>query len=107
MTSRDRIAWFLQDDPETVLRARIVAEPFSAYPVCDGDIDHVLGYVDAKDMFQRVLNGQPLALDQGAAAAQGAGRARPALADRGARAVPARRTRTSRSSSTNTAWWSA
>jgi len=48
-----------------VLRARIVAEPFSAYPVCDGDIDHVLGYVDAKDMFQRVLSGQPLAFDQG------------------------------------------
>jgi CBS domain containing-hemolysin-like protein len=65
MTSRDRIAWFQKDDPESVLRARIVAEPYSAYPVCDGDIDHVLGYVDAKDMFQRVLSGQPLALDQG------------------------------------------
>ena len=65
MTARDSIAWFLHDDPETVLRARIVAEPFSAYPVCDGDIDHVLGYVDAKDMFQRVLSGQPLAFDQG------------------------------------------
>jgi len=65
MTSRERIAWFLRDDPEEVLRARIVAEPFSAYPVCDGDIDHVLGYVDAKDMFQRVLSGQPLAFDQG------------------------------------------
>jgi CBS domain containing-hemolysin-like protein len=65
MTSRDRVAWFQKDDPESVLRARIVAEPFSAYPVCDGDIDHVLGYVDAKDMFQRVLSGQPLALDQG------------------------------------------
>ena len=65
MTSRDRIAWFQKDDPESELRARIVAEPFSAYPVCDGDIDHVLGYVDAKDMFQRVLSGQPLALDQG------------------------------------------
>ena len=65
MTSRERIAWFLKDEPEAILRARIVAEPFSAYPVCDGDIDHVLGYVDAKDMFQRVLAGQPLALDQG------------------------------------------
>jgi len=65
MTSRDRIAWFQKDDPESVLRARIVAEPFSAYPVCEGDIDHVLGYVDAKDMFQRVLSGQPLSLDQG------------------------------------------
>ncbi|HEY2255847.1 MAG TPA: hemolysin family protein [Variovorax sp.] len=65
MTSRERVAWFLRDDPEAVLRARIVAEPFSAYPVCEGDIDHVLGYVDAKDMFQRVLSGQPLAFDQG------------------------------------------
>ena len=65
MTSRDRIAWFQKDDPEPVLRARIVAEPFSAYPVCEGDIDHVLGYVDAKEMFQRVLSGQPLSLDQG------------------------------------------
>ncbi|HWT17936.1 MAG TPA: hemolysin family protein [Variovorax sp.] len=65
MTVRDNIAWFLHDDPESVLRARIVAEPFSAYPVCDGDIDHVLGYVDAKEMFQRVLSGQPLAFDQG------------------------------------------
>jgi len=65
MTPRDRIAWFLKDEPESVLRARIIAEPFSAYPVCDGNIDHVLGYVDAKDMFQRVLGGQPLAVDKG------------------------------------------
>ena len=65
MTARERVVWFLKDDPEAVLRARIVAEPFSAYPVCDRDIDHVLGYVDAKDMFQRVLSGQPLACDQG------------------------------------------
>jgi len=65
MTSRDRIAWFDKDDPEEVLRARIVAEPFSAYPVCQHDIDHLLGYVDAKDMFQRVLNDQPLSFEQG------------------------------------------
>ncbi|MCJ0765060.1 hemolysin family protein [Variovorax terrae] len=60
MTPRDRIAWFLRDDPDAVVRARIVAEPFSSYPVCEGDIDHVVGYVDAKDMFQRVLNNQSI-----------------------------------------------
>ncbi|HYP84867.1 hemolysin family protein [Variovorax sp.] len=65
MTPRDRVIWFHKDEPEQVLRARIVAEPFSAYPVCEGDIDHVLGYVDAKDMFQRVLGGQPLSFEQG------------------------------------------
>lgn len=60
MTQRDRIAYFLRDDPDTVIRARIAAEPFSTYPVCDGDIDHVLGYVDAKDLFQRALNNLPV-----------------------------------------------
>jgi CBS domain containing-hemolysin-like protein len=62
MTQRDRIAYFLRDDPDAVIRARIAAEPFSTYPVCDGDIDHVVGYVDAKDLFQRALNNQPIAL---------------------------------------------
>ncbi|SFM07480.1 hemolysin family protein [Variovorax sp. OV329] len=65
MTSRDRVVWFDKGDAEAMLRARIIAEPYSAYPVCDGDIDHVLGYVDAKDMFQRVLSGQALSFDQG------------------------------------------
>ncbi len=30
--------------------------------MCDGDIDHIVGYVDAKDLFQRVLNNQPISL---------------------------------------------
>lgn len=62
MTPRDRIAYFLRDDPDHVIRARIAEEPFSTYPVCDGDIDHIVGYVDAKDLFQRVLNNQPISL---------------------------------------------
>lgn len=62
MSPRDRIAFFLRDEPDAVIRLRIAAEPFSTYPVCEGDIDHVIGYVDAKDLFQRVLNGQPISL---------------------------------------------
>jgi len=62
MTPRDRIAFFRRDDPDSVIRLRIAAEPFSTYPVCDGDIDRVVGYVDAKDLFQRVLNNQPISL---------------------------------------------
>ena len=31
-------------------------------PGVRGDIDHVVGYVDAKDLFQRVLNNQPISL---------------------------------------------
>jgi CBS domain containing-hemolysin-like protein len=63
MTSRDRIAWFDKSDSDAIVRARITAEPFSTYPVCDGDIDHVVGYVDAKDLFQRILKNQPVKLD--------------------------------------------
>ena len=62
MTQRDSVAYFLRDDPDHVIRARIAEEPFSTYPVCEGDIDHVVGYVDAKDLFQRVLNNQPISL---------------------------------------------
>ena len=62
MSPRDRVAFFLRDEPDSVVRLRIAAEPFSTYPVCEGDIDHVVGYVDAKDLFQRVLNNQPISL---------------------------------------------
>ena len=62
MTPRDRIAWLHHDDPAEVVRARIAAEPYSTYPVCRGELDQTLGYVDAKELFQRVLNGQPIRL---------------------------------------------
>ena len=62
MSPRDRVAFFLRDEPDSVIRLRIAAEPFSTYPVVEGDIDHVVGYVDAKDLFQRVLNNQPISL---------------------------------------------
>lgn len=62
MSPRDRVAYFRRDEPDEVIRLRIAAEPYSTYPVCEGDIDHVVGYVDAKDLFQRVLNNQPISL---------------------------------------------
>ena len=64
MTPRERIAFFLRDEPEKLIRARIAAEPFSTYPVCEGDMDHVVGYVDAKDLFQRALHNQPISLTE-------------------------------------------
>ena len=64
MTPRDRIAWLSHDDTDEAVRARIAAEPFSTYPVCDGELDRVLGYVDAKDLFQRVLSNRPIHLTE-------------------------------------------
>jgi len=63
MTARDSIIHFLLDDSEALIRARIDRYPHSTYLVCDGDIDHVVGYVDSKDLLSRVLNNQSIALN--------------------------------------------
>ena len=65
MTPRDQIAWLRHDASDDDIRALIAAEPFSTYPVCDGELDQVLGYVDAKDLFQRVLSGRAIVLTEG------------------------------------------
>jgi len=62
MTPRDRIVHLLLDDSEALIRARIEQHPHSTYLVCDGDIDHVVGYVDSKDLLSRVFNGQAIVL---------------------------------------------
>ena len=62
MTTRDRIVHFLLDDAPEMIRARITSNPHSTYLVCNGDIDHVVGYVDAKDVLIRVLNNQSIEL---------------------------------------------
>ena len=64
MSPRERIAYFVRDESDAVIRLRIAAEPFSTYPVCEGDLDHVVGYVDAKDLFQRVLNQRTIDLTE-------------------------------------------
>jgi CBS domain containing-hemolysin-like protein len=62
MTSRERIVYFLLDDSETLIRARVDQYPHSTYLVCDGDIDHVVGYVESKHLLSRVLKAQPISL---------------------------------------------
>lgn len=63
MTTRERIVFFSRDDDDVLIRNRIADTPHSTYLVCDGgDIDQVVGYVDATDLFQRVLRGEALSL---------------------------------------------
>jgi CBS domain containing-hemolysin-like protein len=66
MTTRERIVYFLLDDDDALIRSRIASNPHSTYLVCDGHIDQVVGYVDATDLFLRVLRGEPISLkDEG------------------------------------------
>ncbi len=62
MTTRERIICLLLDDSDEQIRTRIAAEPHSTYLVCDKNIDQVIGYVDAPDLFQRVLLNEALTL---------------------------------------------
>jgi CBS domain containing-hemolysin-like protein len=62
MTPRDRIVFLTLDDDDALIRNRVAERPHSTYPVCDGGIDRPVGYVDAADLFQRVLHDQPLSL---------------------------------------------
>src|SRR5215212_7200469 len=51
MTHRSDIIWFDMNDNEEKIRDKIVQEPHSVYPICDGDIDSIKGFVSIKDLY--------------------------------------------------------
>jgi CBS domain containing-hemolysin-like protein len=63
MTTRERIVYLLLDDSDEQIRSRIASQPHSTYLVCDQHIDQVIGYVDAPDLFQRVLQNESISLN--------------------------------------------
>jgi putative hemolysin len=51
MTHRSDIIWFDLNDNEESIREKIVQEPHSVYPICDGSIDNIKGMVSIKDLY--------------------------------------------------------
>jgi len=51
MTHRSDIVWFDPNDNEEKIRERIIAEPHSVYPICEGEIDNIKGFVSIKDLY--------------------------------------------------------
>jgi putative hemolysin len=51
MTHRSDIIWFDLHDNEEKIREKIVKEPHSVYPICDGNIDNIKGMVSIKDLY--------------------------------------------------------
>ncbi len=51
MTHRSDIIWFDMNDNEESIREKIVKEPHSVYPICDGSIDNIKGMVSIKDLY--------------------------------------------------------
>ncbi|OON63400.1 hypothetical protein B0920_08455 [Massilia sp. KIM] len=54
MTTRDNIVYFNLNESEEAIRSKLASH--SKFPVCDGVIDRVIGYVDTRDMLVRLLN---------------------------------------------------
>jgi putative hemolysin len=51
MTHHSDIVWFDVVDTEEKIREKIIAEPHSIYPICEGDIDDIKGVVSIKDLY--------------------------------------------------------
>lgn len=51
MTHRSDIIWFNLDDNEDKIKEKILKEPHSVYPICDGEIDNIKGVVSIKDLY--------------------------------------------------------
>lgn len=51
MTHRSDIVWFNVNDNEEMIKEKILLEPHSVYPICDGHIDNIKGVVSIKDLY--------------------------------------------------------
>ena len=51
MTHRSDIIWFDMNDNEEKIREKILQEPHSVYPICEGSIDNIKGMVSIKDLY--------------------------------------------------------
>ena len=65
MTVRENVVYFDLHESEESIRGKITESPHSTYLVCEGNIDYVVGYVDSKELLERVLKGQSLDLKSG------------------------------------------
>ncbi|MEJ7912925.1 MAG: transporter associated domain-containing protein, partial [Chitinophagaceae bacterium] len=51
MTHRSDMIWFDLNDNEVKIREKIIKDPHSIYPICDGDIDTIKGVVSIKELY--------------------------------------------------------
>lgn len=55
MTPRREIVWLNRTDNLDMVRQKITDKGFSRFPVADADLDHVIGYVEVKDLLKQSL----------------------------------------------------
>jgi putative hemolysin len=62
MTQRSDIIWLDINDSIEVMQEKIAGHPYSFFPVCQGDLDDVIGVVQAKDLLSCTLKHNQLDL---------------------------------------------
>ena len=62
MTPRTEIVWLNASDTKEENRRKIVESGYSRFPVGDGDLDHVVGLIQAKDILARIFTEKELDL---------------------------------------------
>jgi putative hemolysin len=64
MTPRMEIVWLDANASEEQIREILAETHYTRLPVCDGDLDHVLGFVHAKDLLSNYLVNTPLKITE-------------------------------------------
>jgi len=64
MTHRTEMVWLNVKDSEEITNRKIVSAIHSVYPVCDGDLDKIIGMVYIKDLFINNLSRESINLRQ-------------------------------------------
>jgi putative hemolysin len=62
MTPRPDITWIDIEDSITVTREKIMDSDYSRLPVCEGELDRVLGVIHVADLLSQTLRGEELNL---------------------------------------------
>ena len=62
MTPRTGITWIDRTDPPREIAATLKSAPHSRFVVCDGNVDNVVGVVQAKDILDAILDGKELSI---------------------------------------------
>lgn len=64
MTQRSDIEWIDADEPMAMIRKQISESIHQSFPVCKGDLDHVTGILNAKEMLNVLLRNQDVNLEK-------------------------------------------
>lgn len=64
MTARESIIYFTLDESQDNIKHKISTTPHNYFLVCNNDIDHVIGFLDSKDILRRLLDNKPLSISE-------------------------------------------